>query len=123
MRLARGLAAGLAAALASLGGNLGVPATVAPVPVTATSSLVGLPGATTPPPWRFGAKVLGPASATTPVRVQLYFRPRSPAQLQAWATAVSSPGNPEYHKFFTVPEFAARFGASGTEVAVVDRYL
>jgi hypothetical protein len=68
-----------------------------------------------------------PASAAAPasavVRAELYFRPRDPAALAALATQVSDPGAPLYHRFLSVAEFAARFGASESAIHALDAYL
>ncbi|HTV12292.1 MAG TPA: S53 family peptidase [Acidimicrobiales bacterium] len=79
--------------------------------------------AAVPSPAPYGAKVLGPAPASARVEAQLYFEPREPQALELLASAVSTPGNAAYHDFITVPEFAARFGASAQDVGEVDRYL
>jgi hypothetical protein len=122
MRLG-GLGAGLLAGLASLA--IGAWAPLAPpAPAAAPGGTpVALPGAATGAPSLFGARVLGQAPSAANVVVQLYFRPHDAAGLKDLATAVSSPGSLDYHHFLTVPEFAARFGASPAQVALVDRYL
>ncbi len=49
--------------------------------------------------------------------------PRDPAGLAALASAVSTPGSPQYHRYLTVAQFAARFGASAASVATVEADL
>jgi Pro-kumamolisin, activation domain len=85
--------------------------------------LVALAGATPPSPSSFGAKAEGAASSSALLSLQVYFQPNHADQLTALATAVSTPGNPSYHRFLTVPEFAARFGPSQHAVSALDRYL
>ena len=57
------------------------------------------------------------------VSLQVYFQPTDITGLQALAAAVSTPGNPSYHHFLTVPQFAAEFGPSQAEVSALDEYL
>src|SRR5579859_4231249 len=66
-----------------------------------------------------GATVLGKLGATTPLRLTVVLAPRDPAGLAALATAVSSPGSPQYHRYLSVGQFAARFGVSADAVAAV----
>jgi hypothetical protein len=67
--------------------------------------------------------VIGPSSPGTRVALQVYFRPTNEPGLGALAAAISTPGNPLYHHFVTVPQFAARFGPSEVQVAALDTYL
>jgi hypothetical protein len=85
--------------------------------------MVRLAGATPPAPSLFGAKVLGPARPSSALQVELYLQPDDPAGLQSLADAVSSPGNPAYHHFLSVAQFAGRFGAPAARVAALDQYL
>ena len=94
-------------------------ATMAPAP----GAMVALAGATPPAPALFGAKVLGTAPPSSTVPLELYLRPADAAGLQYLADAVSVPGNPEYHHFLSVPQFAERFGSPAPRVAVLDKYL
>jgi hypothetical protein len=66
-----------------------------------------------------------PAIAATgrTVRLTVTLKPRDPAGLAALVSAVSRPGSPAYGQFLTVGEFARRFGARGSAIAVVTRAL
>jgi Pro-kumamolisin, activation domain len=85
--------------------------------------MVALAGATPPSPASFGAKTQGAAPGSAALSLQIYFQPDHAAQLAVLATAVSTPGNPSYHHFLSVPEFAARFGPSDQVVSALDKYL
>ena len=66
-----------------------------------------------------GATSLGTLAATTPLALTVVLAPRDPAGLAALATAVSTPGSPNYRDYLSVAEFAGRFGASAAQVAAV----
>ncbi|MGO9657063.1 MAG: protease pro-enzyme activation domain-containing protein [Acidimicrobiales bacterium] len=106
-----------------------VPSAVAATPVTVASvpagadALVQLAGTAVPAPSLYGAQVLGRAQPSSALRLDIFLRPDDAAGLQSLAGAVSSPGNPAYHHFLTVPQFAGRFGAPAAQVAALDKYL
>jgi kumamolisin len=62
-------------------------------------------------------------SASAPMQVTLTLRPRDPAGLQALATAVSTPGSPQFRQYLSVDQFVARFGATAAEIAAVENVL
>ncbi len=97
-----------------------VPRATSPVRADA---LVQLKGAATPAPSLFGATVLGQARPSSALHLEIYLHPDDGAGLQDLADAVSAPGNPSYHHFLSVAQFAARFGAPPARVAALDRYL
>lgn len=66
-----------------------------------------------------GAKRIGPLPAATQLQVTITLRPRDPAALAAYATAVSTPGSSVYRHYLTVAEFAARFAPTPAQVAAV----
>ena len=66
-----------------------------------------------------GTSSLGTLAATTPLALTVVLAPRDPAGLAALATAVSTPGSPNYHDYLSVGEFAGRFGASTAQIAAV----
>jgi subtilase family serine protease len=66
-----------------------------------------------------GATSLGTLAATTPLAMTVVLAPRDPAGLEALATAVSTPGSPQYHNYLSVAEFASRFGASDAQITAV----
>ena len=65
---------------------------------------------------------LGPLAAqagSTPISVTLSLPLRGPSEAESLMTALHTPGNPQFHKFLTASEFAARFGPSEADVAKV----
>jgi hypothetical protein len=108
--------AGVGAGLTAAGGAAGAR-------TPSGAEWVDLPGTSPPSPTSFGAKVIGPAPAGALVNLQVYFQPSGSEQLAGLATAISTPGNPSYHHYLTVSQFAALFGPSTGQVASLDRYL
>jgi subtilase family serine protease len=99
----------LAIALALLG--LAATASAALAPASVTVGAV--------PSLSAGATSLGTVAAATPLALTVVLAPRDPAGLAALATAVSTPGSPQYHHYLSVAEFAARFGAPTAQVDAV----
>ncbi|MFZ1996397.1 MAG: protease pro-enzyme activation domain-containing protein, partial [Solirubrobacteraceae bacterium] len=50
-------------------------------------------------------------------------RPTDSVALSAFATAVSTPGTPQYGHYLSVSQFAQRFGATSAQIAAVSRTL
>jgi hypothetical protein len=70
-----------------------------------------------------GSTVLGPADASTPLTVEVALRPRDPAALAAFVDAVSTPGDPRYHRYLAPGQFASVFGPTSATVAATRRWL
>ena len=68
----------------------------------------------------FGARRLGPAPASSALRLDVVLRPRDPAALTRFATAVSTPGTAEYRHFLPRGRFASVFGPTQ---ATIDKVL
>jgi subtilase family serine protease len=64
-----------------------------------------------------GAQALGAAPAEQQLRLYVALEPRDPAALERFATEASTPGSPLYGQYLSLPQFAQRFGATGTQVA------
>ncbi|MGN6872756.1 MAG: S53 family peptidase, partial [Solirubrobacteraceae bacterium] len=77
----------------------------------------------TAPTLPLGAHIAGAAASDTPLHVTVTLQPRDPAALEAYATAVSTPGSPQYHDYITPAQFAERFGAAPDAVAAVEASL
>jgi hypothetical protein len=78
----------------------------------------------TAPPLPLGAHIAASSVASgTPMHVTVTLQPRDPAALEAYATAVSTPGSPQYHDYITPAQFAERFGAAPDAVAAVQASL
>jgi subtilase family serine protease len=66
-----------------------------------------------------GAAYRGPLGGSASLRVDVELRPRDPAALAAYATAVSTPGDPLYQRYLPRGAFAGRFGPTDAAVAAV----
>jgi subtilase family serine protease len=66
-----------------------------------------------------GARVGHALPADHQLRLTVALQPRDPAALQAFATAVSTPGSPDFRSYETVAQFAQRFGAAPSEISAV----
>lgn len=58
-----------------------------------------------------------PAAATETVQFDVFFPSRDSAGLQALLEAQQTPGSPDFHRWLTPAEFAARFGPDPAELA------
>lgn len=63
-----------------------------------------------------GAIVHGPLASATRLHVDVTLKPRNPAALAAYATAVSTLGSADYRRYLTPAQFARRFGATPAQV-------
>jgi subtilase family serine protease len=70
-----------------------------------------------------GARALGAMRASAPFKLTIALRPQNANALQAFATAVSTPGSPSYRHFVTVDQFAKRFGATSAQISAVQSQL
>ncbi len=76
-----------------------------------------------PPAVPSGASLLGELSHTAQLRITVVLRPRAPAALAAFATAVSTPGSKLYHRYIRPGQFARRFGAKPAQIVAIERSL
>ena len=65
------------------------------------------------------ASATGPVPGSERLHVTVVLSPRDPAGLTAYATAVSTPGSPVYHRYLSVAQFAQRYGPSSGQIAAV----
>src|SRR5262249_3808176 len=70
-----------------------------------------------------GAHLAGGAASDRPLHLTVTLQPRDRAALEAFATAVSTPGSPQYRDYITPAQFADRFGAAPDTVAAVEASL
>jgi len=70
-----------------------------------------------------GVSIAGPVRAARRMRLTIGLASRDPLGLQAFSTAVTTPGSPQYGRFLTVRQFAHRFGATDGALAQVRRAL
>ena len=70
-----------------------------------------------------GSTVLGPANGAARLTVDVALRPRDPAGLAAFAAAVSTPGDPRYHRYLAAGQFDSVFGPSPDTIAATRQWL
>ena len=100
---------------------LALPAPAGSVAVGDASAGVALLGAA--PSLPQGARITGSLAAGTRMHVTITLQPRDPLALQNFATAVSTPGSPEFRHYITPAEFAQRFGPTPATVHAVESSL
>ena len=66
---------------------------------------------------------IGVLSGSTPLHVVVALNPSDGADLPAYATAVSTPGNPLFHQYLSSAQFANRFGAPQAAISAVTTSL
>ncbi|MFF0011972.1 protease pro-enzyme activation domain-containing protein [Streptomyces sp. NPDC005374] len=108
-------------------------AVVALVAVTATASGAVAQGGTAGPgaPERIGtaphvpagATVTGATASKTALHLSVNLAPRDPQALADFVTAVSTPGNAQYHHYLAKGQFASVFGPAQATIAGVTRAL
>ena len=62
------------------------------------------------------AVALGRVSVSQPIELDIALRPRNPAALSSFATAVSSPSSPLYRRYLRPGAFGSAFGATSATV-------
>jgi subtilase family serine protease len=106
--LGSGLAMGSAGAATGPGG-------------TGATGDVRLPGPA--PTLPSGAAVVGPSTPSNQVTAAVSLEPRDPAALQAFVTAVSTPGSPQFHHYLAAGQFGSTFGPTASTVAATRSWL
>eukprot|EP00271_Cylindrocystis_brebissonii_P022436 TRINITY_DN8640_c0_g1_i1.p1 TRINITY_DN8640_c0_g1~~TRINITY_DN8640_c0_g1_i1.p1 ORF type:complete len:649 (-),score=95.78 TRINITY_DN8640_c0_g1_i1:2063-4009(-) len=81
------------------------------------------PLASTLPHWATAESLAGTVPPTAPIRLAIYLSWRNRAALVALATAVSTPGTPQYGKFFSPAQFRARFAPKALAVQKLSSWL
>jgi subtilase family serine protease len=94
----------------------GSPLAYAVATATASSPLARV-GST--PVLPHGARVGNAVPASSQLQLTIALQPRDPSDLQALATAMSTPGSPQFRHYLTVDRFAQRFGATSSQVSAV----
>jgi len=69
------------------------------------------------------AQITGTTPTSTEIPMTIALAPQDPSVLAALATAVSTPGSPEFRQYLTVDQFARRFGATPAAIAAVQSAL
>ena len=70
-----------------------------------------------------GAEVTGPAGASTTITADLALKPRDPAALDAFVSAVSTPGSVDYHHYLVDGQFATEFGPTPATLSAAEAWL
>jgi hypothetical protein len=70
-----------------------------------------------------GSRALRALSAATAVHADVVLKPRDPAALDAFDTAVSTPGSPSFRHFLAPGAFARTFGPLPTTISSVRQWL
>lgn len=82
------------------------------------------PIAGTHPSWAVAnRRVAAQVRGTGAISARVYLAGRDSAGLAAYATAVSTPGNPKYRHYLSPAQAGARFGATSAQVAAVRAWL
>jgi subtilase family serine protease len=108
-------------AVVALGGVLVTVVPAAAAPALGTGPRTPLVGSVPPVP--VGAAVLGPTASATRVTVDVVLRPRDPAFLADFARAVSTPGNPGYHRYLPAGRLASEFGPTAQTLQATSGWL
>jgi hypothetical protein len=70
-----------------------------------------------------GASVVGATASGTPLHLSVNLSPRDPQALADFVKSVSTPGDPQYHRYLAKGRFAAVFGPTGATITQVSRAL
>ena len=99
------------------------------VAATATAGAAATPGQArsaiegTHPTWATAKSQVSSNLLTGKVTADVYLAPRNAAELDAIATAVSTPGNALYGKYLTNGQLLSRFTPTGAQAAAVEHWL
>jgi hypothetical protein len=104
----------VASAVAPVGRALAVPDS------GSSRALVRTAGST---PIPRGAHALGTLDPRTPLRADVVLRPRDPVALEAFDTAVSTPGSPSFRHYLAPGSFATVFGPTAATIAATRQWL
>ena len=106
-------------AVAALTGSF-VTATVATASANAASpaSIAG-----SVPAWATASADRGQVAAGTSVTSTVYLAGKDQAGLQAYAEAVSTPGDSSYHRYLSTSEFQSAFGTTTAQLTAVESWL
>ncbi|HVP49946.1 MAG TPA: S53 family peptidase [Candidatus Bathyarchaeia archaeon] len=69
------------------------------------------------------AQNLGPEDPSKVISITVHLQLRNRAERDALLKQLYTPGNPQYHQWMTVEEYAARFGPTAQQAAVVQDFL
>jgi subtilase family serine protease len=98
------------------------------VTATAASATTGAAAATasvagTAPTWATRSADRGAVAAGSSVTSTVYLASQDQAGLEAYAAAVSTPGNALYHRYLSTSQFQSRYGTTTAQVTAVESWL
>jgi len=106
-------------AVAALTGSF-VTATVATASASAASPATV---AGTAPVWATASADRGQVAAGTSVTSTVYLAGKDQSAMEAYATAVATPGSSIYHKYLSAAEYQSEFGTTTAQVKAVESWL
>jgi subtilase family serine protease len=77
----------------------------------------------TAPTWATASADRGQVAPGTSVNSTVYLAGRNQAAMQAYATAVATPGNSQYHQYLSAAQYQARFGSTSAQQSAVQSWL
>jgi subtilase family serine protease len=90
----------------------------------ATLSATGRAGlAGTHPAWAIAGREVARPDAAAPVTARVYLAGRDKAGLAAYASAVATPGSPDYRAYLSAGQERQRFGPTAAQTSAVRRWL
>jgi subtilase family serine protease len=107
------------ACVCAVAGGLAGPSAAAPTRLSSARP-VRLGTAPALPP---GSRIVGTVASAAPIHITVTLHPRDPAALQAFASAVSTPGSAVYRRYITPAQFARRFGPTAQQLGAVESSL
>ena len=75
------------------------------------------------PPWAGSRTKTGTPLSNTTVEGEIYLNLPDAGAAKAFATAVSTPGNPQYQQYLSAPDWIAKYGPAKADVAALVDYL
>jgi subtilase family serine protease len=70
-----------------------------------------------------GARLGSSLAASRQLQLTVALQPRDPSGLQSFATAVSTPGSPNFRHYLSVSQFAQTYGATASQISAVESAL
>ncbi|MBR7839296.1 S8/S53 family peptidase [Actinospica durhamensis] len=75
------------------------------------------------PAWATASADRGQVASGTAVTSTIYLAAKDQAGMEAYAEAVSTPGNALYHKYLSASQYQARFGTTAAQISAVESWL
>ncbi len=91
-------------------------------PAGAQTGPADIPLANSAVPFTSHTRVIGAAAGSQQLSIQVWLKPQV-AAAEAFATAVSTPGSPQFRHYLTPNGYTARFGPTSSEVSTIESWL